>query len=153
MWYYRHMMQFDIQKGTNVFMGCTFDCTRLLQIGANSVINARCRIDTRGGISIGDNVSISSDVTILTADHDMETMNLEGRTRSVTIEDYVWIGTRAMIMPGVFIGTGAIIGAGSVVTRNVLPYDVVAGVPAKVIKKRPKISDYTYHSSFKRLFQ
>ncbi|WP_229206792.1 acyltransferase [Dyadobacter crusticola] len=146
-------MHFEIQQGTNVFMGCTFDCTRLLQIGTNSVVNARCRIDPRGVISIGNNVSVSSDVTILTADHDMETMSLEGRTRSVVIEDYVWIGTRAMIMPGVHIGKGAIIGAGSVVTKNVMPHDVVAGVPAKVIKKRPQNGDYTYNSSFKRLFQ
>lgn len=153
MWYYRHVMGFRIESGSNVFLGCSFDCTKLLQIGANSVVNARCRIDTRGGVQIGNNVSISNEVVILTADHDMETMELQGRTRAVTVADFVWIGTRAMIMPGVHIGTGAIVAAGAVVTRDVLPYDVVAGVPAKVIKRRPGMGDFKYNASFKRLFQ
>lgn len=122
-------------------------------IQKNSVINANCRLDTRGGIYIGENVSISNQVVILTADHDMDSSDMAGRTKKVTIEDYVWIGTRAMIMPGVIIGKGAVVAAGAVVTKNVEPFEVVAGVPARRIKNRMERKDYSYDASYKRLFQ
>lgn len=150
-WYYTKVMDFRIGNHSTFLMKCVFDFKKGLSIGENSVVNARCRIDNRGGIKIGDNVSISSDVTILTADHDMNSPDFAGRNRSVTIEDYVWVGTAAMIMPGVTIGQGAVIAAGAVVTKNVAPYNVVAGVPAKFIKERKKELSYT--ASYKRLFQ
>jgi len=146
-------MKFSISKGSYVFMGCSFDCSENLYLGKNSVINAKCRIDTRGKVIIGENVSISNDVTILTADHDMNTYNLQGRIRDVKIGDYVWIGTRALIMPGVIVGKGAIVAAGSIVTKNVEPFQVVAGVPARTIRKRPAEKDFEYNASYKRLFQ
>jgi maltose O-acetyltransferase len=83
----------------------------------------------------------------------MQTMDLQGRTRAVEIKDYVWIGTRAMVMPGIVIGKGAIVAAGSITTKDVQPFDVVGGVPAKVIKRRPESEKYAYNASFKRLFQ
>lgn len=144
-------MEFTIGKHSTFFMRCVFDFKKGLIIGENSVVNARCRIDNRGGVRIGDNVSISSDVTILTADHDMDSPTFAGRNRPVIIGDYVWVGTAAMIMPGVSIGKGAVIAAGSIVTKNVAPYHVVAGIPAKFIKERKR--DLIYKASYKRLFQ
>lgn len=144
-------MDFKIGEGSTVLMNCSFDCTKSFTIGENSVVNGNCRMDTRGGIVIGDNVSISADVIILTADHDLNTVDFSGNSSPVFIEDYAWIGTRAMILPGVKIGKGAVIAAGSVVTKNVEPYHVVAGVPAKFIKKR--IENLNYFISYKRLFQ
>lgn len=152
LWCYRKIMKFKIGKNTAIFMDCTFDCSTLLSIGESSVINRGCRLDPRGGISIGSNVSISNDVTVLTADHDMDN-NMEGRNRQVIIEDYVWIGTRAMIMPGVVIGKGAVIAAGAIVTKNVAAFDVVAGIPAKVIKSRTQVSTFEYTAAYSRLFQ
>lgn len=150
-WYYTNMMKFCIGKNSTFLMRCQFDFTKGLRIGENSVVNARCRMDNRGGIHIGDNVSISSDVTILTADHDMDSPDFAGRNRPVIIEDYVWIGTAAMIMPGVTIGKGAVVAAGAIVTKDVAPYHVVAGIPAKFIKERQRELRYT--ASYKRLFQ
>ena len=92
---------------------------RGFRIGKSSVINQKCRIDTRGGVTIGDNVSISAEVCILTADHDLANPKFDGRTKPVTIEDYAFIGTRAMILAGVTVGRGAAVAAGAVVTRNV----------------------------------
>ncbi|WP_372753013.1 DapH/DapD/GlmU-related protein [Mariniflexile sp.] len=132
-------------------MRCQFDFKNGLSMGENSAVNARCRLDNRGGIHIGDNVSISSDVTILTADHDMDAPNFQGRVRGVTIADYVWVGTRAMIMPGVTIGKGAVVAAGSIVTKDVPPYHVVAGIPAKFVKERQRVLTYT--PTYKRLLQ
>ncbi|MBS7566453.1 acyltransferase [Mucilaginibacter sp. Bleaf8] len=152
LWCYRKIMKFVIGKNTTIFMDCTFDCGTLLSIGESSVINRGCRLDPRGGISIGSNVSISNGVTILTADHDMDN-NMEGRNRQVTIEDYVWIGTNAMIMPGVSVGTGAVIAAGAIVTKDVEAFNVVAGIPAKVIKSRARVSTFGYTAAYNRLFQ
>jgi acetyltransferase-like isoleucine patch superfamily enzyme len=149
--YYRKVMKFDIGRNSSLHMKCTFDCASNLSIGKDSVINPRCRLDNRGKILIGNNVSISQEVIILTADHDLDTPDFAGRNLTVQIEDYVWIGTRALILPGVTIGKGALVAAGALVSKDVMPYSVVAGVPAKVIKTRRK--DLNYDTSYKRLFQ
>ena len=151
LWFYRDVMGFKISKGSFIFLGCKFDCTKGLVIGKNSVINARCRLDNRGGIDIGENVSVSSDVIILTAEHDMDTHDFAGRNKKVIIEDYVWIGTRAMVLPGITVSRGALIAAGSIVTKDVPAFSVVAGVPARFIKKRPE--NINYNASYSRLFQ
>lgn len=151
--FYRKIMMFTLGEGTSIFMQCSFDCTKTLWIGANSVINSKCRMDTRGGIKIGNNVSISSDVVILTADHDMDNENMDGRNKGVIINDYVWIGTRATLLPGVNIGYGAVVATGAVVTKDVPPYGVAAGVPAKVIKYRNSNNGFNYTANYRRLFQ
>lgn len=149
--YYRSVMKFNIAESCSVHMHCVFDCAENLVMGQNSVINAKCRLDNRGGIVIGANVSISQEVLILTADHDVNAADFAGRSLAVHIEDYVWIGTRAVILPGVTIGKGALIAAGAVVTKDVIPYAIVAGVPAKVIKMRR--TDLNYETKYRRLFQ
>jgi len=149
--YYRKVMGFAFGNNCSVHMHCFFDCAKNIIIGKNSVINAKCRLDNRGRIIIGANVSISQEVLILTADHDVGSADFAGRNLTVNIEDYVWIGTRATILPGVNIGEGALIAAGAVVTKDVVPYAIVAGVPAKIIKMRRK--DLTYETSYRRLFQ
>lgn len=140
--FYRKAMKFKMGTQSTILMHCTFDAAKAFSMGDYSVINANCRLDTRGGIFIGNNVSISNNVMILTADHDMDDPSFKGRTRKVIIEDYVWVGTRALILPGVTLGIGSVVAAGSVVTKDVLPYMVVAGIPAKVIKKRNDVLNY-----------
>ena len=132
-------------------MHCVFDSARNLSIGKSSVINQRCRIDTRGSVTIGSNVSISQEVIILTGDHCSESPDFPFRSRAVVIEDYVWIGTTVMILPGVTIGEGAVVAAGATVHKTVPPYTIVGGVPAKFIKKRPR--DLNYKIDYRRLFQ
>jgi len=105
-------------------------------IGAGTRIGRDCTLDTRGGLSIGRHVSLSPEVAILTADHDHRSSGFRIQHASVVIEDLVWIGMRAMVLPGVQIGKGAVIAAGCVVTRDVPPLTVVGGVPAKVIGQR-----------------
>jgi acetyltransferase-like isoleucine patch superfamily enzyme len=151
LWFYKKIMSFSIGQRSTIFMDCTFDCAGGLYIGRNTVINPRCRLDGRGTIRIGRNVSISQEVMILTADHDLRTPDFAGRERAVVIEDYVWIGTRAMVLSGVHIGRGAVVAAGSVVTRDVGPYEVVGGIPAKIIGERPH--ELTYDLYYKRMFQ
>jgi len=114
----------------------------LIEIGDNSVINRFTYLDGRFPLKIGNNVNISHYTIIQTLTHDPDASDFCGVPGNVVIEDHVWIGTRAMIMPGVTIGEGAVIGAGSVVTKDIPPYSIAVGVPAKVIKKRNTELDY-----------
>ena len=149
--FYRSVMKYRIGENAAIFMDCTFDCAKHFSIGKNSVINGKCRLDNKSMITIGENVSISQEVMILSADHDMDAPDFAGRELPVTIADYVWIGSRATIMPGVSIGRGAVVAAGAVVTKNVAPFEVVAGVPAKVIRTRAQ--ELTYQLNYRRLLQ
>ncbi len=144
-------MGFKIGKGSSICMNCKFDSSKGLEIGIDSVINGGCRIDTRGNVKIGSNVSISEDVIFLTADHD-ELFEYERiRNKEIIVEDYVWIGTRAMVLPGVHLAKGAVVAASATVTKDVASCNVVAGIPAKVIKMR--INNFDYSGKYRRLFQ
>jgi maltose O-acetyltransferase len=106
-----------------------------LVVGKNSrIIGAH--IDARHLVSIGENVQIGPYTVILDSDfHDVKDHFGEGAAQAVYIEDNVWIATRAIILKGTRIGKGAVIAAGAVVTKDVPPYCVVGGVPARVIKR------------------
>jgi acetyltransferase-like isoleucine patch superfamily enzyme len=151
LWFYKAVMKFTIGNKSSIHMHCSFDSTKGLAIGNNCVISPKCRLDARGGIFIGNKVGISQEVIILTADHDINSTTGSGRTKGVVIADYVWIGTRATILPGVTIGKGAVVAAGAVVTKNVEPYSVVGGVPAKLMAQRNQ--DLNYEGVHRRLFQ
>jgi len=137
-WFYRTFMQIHIDRSAHILGGLWLDGRRNLTIGKNSVINQKCRLDNRGGIFIGNEVSISPEVHIVTADHDVYSEDFHGREKPVHVEDYVFIGSRATILPGVRLGHGCAVGACSVVTKSVPPYTVVAGNPAREIGRRPE---------------
>lgn len=99
-------------------------------------------LDARGGIEIGDNVNISSYTKIITGSHDIDDKEFTADFLPVKIENYVWIGTGAIILQGVTIGEGSVIAAGAVVTKDIPPYEVWGGVPAKYIRKRNSNLDY-----------
>lgn len=148
--FYRNALNLKIGKNSYIFMGASFDTRKNFVMGYNSVINQNCRLDNRGGLYIGNNVSISADVQILTADHNLHSSRFEGRTKPVTIYDYVFVGTRAMILPGVTLGKGCVVCAGAVVTKSVDENVMVAGVPARPIGKRNETYDYIIN--YGRLF-
>jgi len=149
-WFYRRCMGFHLGPESVIFMGAWLDARRGLTLGSGSVINQQCRLDTRGGITIGERVAIAANVRILTADHDLRSPHFTGRTRPVRIEDYVFIGTGATILPGVTLHRGAAVGAGAVVSRDVPPGTIVAGNPARPIGTRGP--DFDYHTEYQRLF-
>jgi acetyltransferase-like isoleucine patch superfamily enzyme len=118
------------------------------RIGANSRINRRCTLDFRGGLRIGDNVSVSPEVMVLTIAN-LETSRAHGEKRPVVIEDNVWIGARAIVMPGVTLGRGSVVAAGAVVMRDVPPLAVVFGTPARPVGSRTQEeADYTLDGTF-----
>ncbi len=107
-----------------------------VRIGAWSRINRSCTLDLREGLRIGDNVSISAECLILTSAGRVGGGRSVAEHRPVVIEDHAWIGMRAIIMPGVRVGRGAVVAAGSVVTGDVPPLAVVFGAPARTVGTR-----------------
>lgn len=134
-WFYR--LFFPIGKNSTLMMGLKLRKMQGLQIGHTTNINPHCMLDTRGGqISIGNYVDIAPEVNIWTLEHDFQDPGFRSSGGSVTIGDYAWICNRAIILPGVRIGEGAVVAAGAVVTKDVEDWTVVGGIPAKPIAKR-----------------
>ncbi|KKQ34695.1 MAG: Acetyltransferase, partial [Microgenomates group bacterium GW2011_GWA2_37_6] len=92
--------------------------------------------DGRDRLTIGDHVDIATGVMIYNSKHDINDSEFSAKTSPVEIGDYVFIGPRAIILPGVTIGKGAVIAAGAVVTKDVAEFTIVGGVPAQVIGER-----------------
>lgn len=109
------------------------DRANKIRIRNNVFINHSLTTVALGDITIEDNVQIAPGVTMLTANHDIEHMNIL-KTAPIHIKDGAWVGAWAVLLPGVTIGEHAIVGAGAVVTKDVESYTVVAGNPAKLIK-------------------
>ena len=138
----RVLMGWSCGRGVALHMGC-FCTGRNVEIGAHTIINRKCYLDGRGTLRIGSNCSISPEVYILTATHDSQSPTFRPIARETSICDDVWIGARALLLPGIRIGERAIVGAGAVVTRDVNPGDIVAGNPARVIGHRHCAIEYT----------
>jgi acetyltransferase-like isoleucine patch superfamily enzyme len=99
-------------------------------------------LDARANLTIGDSVSISHRVNIITGSHDYQKPDFPSNKKPIVIDDYVWIGVGATILSGVHIGKGAVVCAGAVVTHDVRPYTVVGGIPAHEIGVRNKDLNY-----------
>jgi acetyltransferase-like isoleucine patch superfamily enzyme len=116
-----------------------------LRIGEYSHVNQGAILDARAEICIGSNVSISHRASLFSLSHDYNSPSFAGMPGKIKIEDYVFVGANATILggrKGITIGRGAVVCAGSVVTHDVEPFDVVAGVPARVIGKRNEDVNY-----------
>lgn len=107
-----------------------------LVVGKRCFISSGVHLALHGGISIGDRVVINECVKILSSSHDTQSENWLTFSKQIKIEDYAWIATNAILLPGVTIGRGAVVGAGAVVTKNVPEYAIVAGNPAAKIGMR-----------------
>lgn len=125
-----------IGKGSTIHMKARFYDPRNIEIGEDSIIGEGAVLDGRDLLSIGDHVDIATEVMIYNSQHDVNQENFIAINAPVKIEDYVFIGPRAIILAGVTVGRGAIVGAGAVVTKDVPPYAMVGGVPAKIIGER-----------------
>lgn len=126
--------------GDNVNIEKNAYFTPQLTIGDYSGVGINCEV--YGPVTIGRHVMMGPEVVIYTSGHRFDRIDIPimeqgaSETRPVKIGDDVWIGRRVIILPGVTIGEGCVIGAGAVVTKDVQPFSVVGGVPAKVLKTR-----------------
>lgn len=143
-------LQVQIGAHTSIHRNCRFYRPSGVSIGSHTVVNRNVLLDGRMGISIGNNVSISEGVTIFTLEHDLNDPEFKHRGGKVIIEDRVFIGAHALILPDVTLAEGAAIAAGAVVTHDVASYTIVAGVPARPIGQRNP--NLTYQLDYKKIF-
>jgi maltose O-acetyltransferase len=156
--WYRRMLGWSIGPRAAILMGQHVQMAGLrssgkkVLIGKDTVINRGCFLYTTGGLVIGEHVSISDGVWLVTGTHDINKPQFPDSYQPIVIKDYVWIGIRATILGGVTIGKGSVVMAGAVVTRDIPPYTVVGGVPAKVVRQR-QLQDPAYKLNFRPLFE
>lgn len=132
-----------IGKGSTIHMGARFYNPINIQIGEDSIIGEGVVLDGRDKLIIGNHVDIATEVLIYNSEHDVQDPSFKAVCQPVIIEDYVFIGPRAIILPGITIKKGAVVGAGAVVTKDVEEFSIVGGVPAKKIAER-EIRDLQY---------
>lgn len=131
--------QFVDKAGADIRVKSNADVSMFISIGDRSELGSGCLI--YGGVQIGSDVLMGPDIKIITRNHLFKDptvrINDQGTIfRAVTIGNDVWIGANVVILPGVNIGNGAVIAAGAVVTKDVAPFTVVGGIPAREISKR-----------------
>lgn len=126
----------SVDKTFRLFPPFYTDFGKNITLGKNVFINSGCHFQDQGGIEIGDGTLIGHNVVLATINHDISPyMKRKNHYAPIKIGNNVWIGSNATILQGVTIGEWAVIAAGAVVTKDVEPYTVVGGIPAKFIKK------------------
>lgn len=137
-----------IESNVTIHFKTEIRCPRKLKIGKGTIIGDNAILDARCGLTMGENVNLSSNVSIYTLQHDHRDpyfrCNENQKKMSVEIEDRAWLGSNVIVLPGVHIGEGAVCCAGCVVTKDVPPYTVVAGIPAKKVAERPRVLKYVF---------
>jgi acetyltransferase-like isoleucine patch superfamily enzyme len=141
--FFKFFLNNQIGRNSSIHKGLEVYSVGGISIGDQTTINKFVDLDGRGGLFIGNNVSISAYAKILTASHDANAEGFDYITKETKIEDYVWIGTGALILPGINLGEGCVVAAGAVVTKSVAAYTIVGGNPAKKIGDRNKTLNYS----------
>lgn len=137
-----HALGLNLAESAVVHRGAEIRSPKRIAIGRGSIIGFDAILDGRNGISIGANVNLSSEVAIWTAEHDPDHPRFHATGSPVVVADRAWLSFRSTILPGVTVGEGAVVAAGAVVTRDVSPFTVVAGIPAKEIGQRRRDLEY-----------
>lgn len=140
----------NMNKDVVIYNGFDIRDPYKITINEGSIVGDKCILDGRNEIYIGKNVNISTGVWIWTEQHDLQSpyFACNNKGGAVIIEDRAWISCRAIILPGIKIGEGSVIAAGSVVTKDVEPYSVYAGIPARKIGNRNKDLKYTFDGTY-----
>lgn len=136
------MAGMKIGRDSSVHRHCILLEAPGITLAPNAVVNDHVVLDGRGGLFIGSNASVSRHACIYTSDHDLNSPGFDLRRRPVRIEDHCFIGARALVLPGVTCHRGAVVAAGAVVTRDVAEMEMVAGVPARPVRKREALPDF-----------
>lgn len=145
---YRHIWLIEMESKSIIYWGAEIRGSEQLHIGKGSIIGDKAILDARrGGIYIGENVNFGSEVHLWTGQHDYKDpyfRSMPGHRGPIKIENRVWVGPNVTILHSVVIGEGAVVAAGAVVTKDVEPYSLVGGVPAKKIGERPRNLKYEF---------
>ena len=134
-----NMIGATINKNVSMFANVNIRNPKGLTIGFGSSIGPKVLLDARAGLIIGKSVTIAYDAILWTVHHDMNTTDFKCIGDKTVVDDYAWICSRSIILPGVHIGFGAVVASGAVVTKDVKPYEIVGGIPAKKIGERKQL--------------
>ncbi len=132
-----------IGSGSTIHTNARFYNVANIKIGKDTIIGEGAVLDGRDKLIIGNHVAFASEVMVYNAEHDINDASFKAITAPVVIEDYVFIGPRAIILPGVTIKKGAIVAAGAVVNKDVKEGILVGGVPAREIRDRG-VKEFNY---------
>lgn len=135
----------QVDPTSNIMMHCFVLEANKISIGPNCIIGPFTTLDGRGTLTIGRNVNVAGEVLTIGGHHLVDSPTAEGLIGKVVIEDNAWIAMRATILPGVTVHEGAYVAAAALVNRDVEPYTLVGGVPAKKIRDRSRDIQYTLH--------
>ena len=147
MWVYRRFIGMPIGEDSIVWAGNIFNEVTQFRCGRNTIVGPHNVFLISGGIDIGNNVNLSGFSYFISQGHRVDDPECKTTYGKIVIEDDAWIATNSTIMPGVRIGRGAVVAAGSVVTKDIPPFKVVAGNPARVIKDRVPEVKYLLRST------
>jgi acetyltransferase-like isoleucine patch superfamily enzyme len=139
---YRKVFGIKIGSNTSWHWRSRFFAPAGIIVGKDSIVGNDCFLDGRRGVRVGNSVNIGGNVQIFTLEHDPDSRTFGTKGGPVVIEDFSYIATNAIILPGVTVGRGAVVAAGAVVTKDVEPYAIVGGVPARRIGERRRDLDY-----------
>ena len=137
-YFYRNHYGMQIGRETVIYNNCEIRSPENISIGNNCAIGDQCVLDGRAGLVIGNNVNLSTAAWLWTNQHDPQDPDWGVKCGKIVIKDYAWVSSRASVLPGVTIGEGAVVAAHAVVTKDVEPYTIVGGVPAKKIGERTR---------------
>ena len=138
-------MGMNLHKDVRFYTGFHIRNPKGITIESGVNIGPNVLLDGRKGLTIGRNAVIAYDAIIWTLNHDYNDIHFCGKGAPVEIGDYAWICSRSIILPGIKIGEGAVVASGAIVTKDVPPYSIAAGVPAKIVGQRErKKYDYGY---------
>lgn len=147
-WIYRNIYLVDKHKTSVIYFGCEIRSGVNLHIGKGSIIGDNCILDARQGIYIGENVNLSSEVHLWTEAHDVNDpyfRSMPCNHGPIHIGNRAWLGSNVTVLDNVSIGEGAVVCSGAVVTKDVEPYAIVAGIPAKKIGERNRDLRYEFN--------
>ena len=132
-----------LSKNVRFFEGVHVRNPKGITLGEGCSIGTRVLLDGREGLTAGKSVAFGYECIIWTLNHDYNDLNFKTKGGPVTIGDYAWICSRSIVLPGIKIGKGAVVASGAIVTKDVPPYAIVAGIPAKIVGEREK-KPYNY---------
>ncbi len=142
-----------IGKDSNIMMHANVMAPHGIEIGDNCIIGEHCWLDGRAvrvgegpGLRIGNNVNVGARTVFIPGGHLPDSSDFYGLPEKTVVEDYVWIAMNCTILYGLTIGEGAVVASGAVVSKDVAPYTIVGGVPARYIRDRSRDLSYTLYN-------
>jgi acetyltransferase-like isoleucine patch superfamily enzyme len=139
-----------VPDSTSIHWRCEFYAPERISFGEHCTIGDSCFLDGRSGLTFGNSVNLGSHVSIYTREHVVDSPDFAETGAPVSVGDHAWIASHAIVLPGVSIGAGAVVAAGAVVVKDVAPFTLVGGNPARLIRERA--TDLRYQLGYAKRF-